>query len=145
MQVGFNFGPRGAQHRAHNSALSEPDRRMNPGEAFCPRAAQELGQHGLRLVVAGVGRGHRIHLARGHQLPEPAVTQPPRGLFQGLTLRRSLGGRIHAPFVKGQTQPRRQSAGKLQIPVSLGAPQPVVQVSHMERQPQFHALPGQST
>ena len=84
---------------------------MNPGEAFCPRAAQKLGQHGLRLVVAGVRRGHRIHLARGHQLPEPAVAQPPRRFLNGLPLS-PAPRRRHPRVPRGRASPARAASAR---------------------------------
>ena len=44
---------------------------MDAGEAFSPRAAEELGEDGFGLIVEGVGGGDGVELAGGHELAEP--------------------------------------------------------------------------
>ena len=58
---------------------------MNAAQALGPGSAQEFGQNGLGLVVAGVSGGHGIHFACGHQLPEPHITQTACSFLDGFS------------------------------------------------------------
>ncbi len=110
---------------------------MNAAKTFSPRAAQELGANGLRLVVEGVRRGHRIRFSRSHQLPEPAVAQPPRRLFNRLTCvgRFSLG--VDLRCVDGQPKIASQGLDELLVRIGFRAAQAVVQMDRAEHQAQL--------
>ena len=159
-EIGFDLGPRDAQHRAQDAAFGKLDHRVNAGQALGPCSAQKFPKHRLGLVVARVGGSHSVHLARGHQFAEPAVAKPPRSLLDRFSRLRpfaasphsfltrfgtrfgmspGLGRRIHPGFVEDHPELRGQIAGKLEVPVGLLAAQPVVQVGGVQHQPQFPA------
>jgi hypothetical protein len=149
LEIGLHLAPRSRQQRAQDAALGKLDHRVDAGKPFGPGAAQKLAQHGFRLIVAGVGGGHGVYFARGHQLPEPAVAYAAGGFLNGLgglaggAVGLGLGGNIDPCFVEGQAQIRRQTAGEIQIGVCLCAAQAVVQVDGVQHQAQFPAALGQ--
>ena len=128
LQISLHLSPCRCQKWAQNAALGKLDHRVDAAEPFGPGSAQELGQHCLGLVVAGVCGGHGLHLARGHQLPEPAVTQPSRRFLYGFALSLRLGSGIDPRLVKGNAQFCGQFANEGQISVGLRATQAMVQM-----------------
>ena len=143
-EISLDFSPRGGEQRTQDAALGKLDHRVNAAQALGPGSAQKFGQDGLGLVVAGVRRGHRLHLARGHQLPEPAVTQAARSLLDGFGVFLGRCSGIHPRLVEGQTKLGRQRARKGQVAVGLLAAQAVVQMGGVQHQAQLPAPLRQS-
>ncbi len=143
LEVGFNIVAPGGKQRTQNAALRKLHDGMDGRESLGPGTTQELGQNGLGLIVQGVGSGHRIHFARGHQPAKPAVAQtagrfldalggfacPGRGL--------GFGGCVHAMLVKGQSEAGSEIARKSQVGIGLGAAQSVMQMGGMKDQAEF--------
>jgi hypothetical protein len=77
---------------------------MNAAQALGPGATQKFGQDGFSLVVAGMGRGHCLNLARIHELPEPIVTQATGCLLNGFGVFSGCCPGIDPRFMKGQAQ-----------------------------------------
>ena len=69
---------------------------MDAGKAFGPCAAQELGQHRLGLVVAGVGGGHGVERNFGQELSKPRIAQAAGGFLDGFTVCLGFGFCIDA-------------------------------------------------
>ena len=61
---------------------------MNPGEAFGPGTAKELGKDGFGLVIEGVRGGDGVEWGVAEKLAEPGVAEAPGSAFDG------VGGQI---------------------------------------------------
>ncbi len=143
-KISLDLSPRSGEQRAQDAALGKLDHRMDAAQALGPGAAQELGQNGFGLVVAGVGGGHGLHLARSHELPEPAVAQAAGGLLDGFGVFLGRCPGIDPRLVEGQAKFGCKRAGKGQVAVGLLAAQAVVQMGGVEHQAQLSAPLRQS-
>ena len=142
VQISLNLGPRGRQHGPQDAPLGKLNHRMNGAQALRPRSAQKLREHRLSLVVERMRGGDGIDFTRRHQLPEPAIPQPPCRLFNRLarSFSRSVG--IDLRFMEYQPQIRGQPSRKLQVSVRLSPAQPVMQMRCMKHQPKLTAPLG---
>ena len=147
IQVRLDFGAGGSKQWAYRSRGFVFW--TNSCETIRPRAAQELGENRLGLIVECVRSGNCVEQLFGQEGAKPCIAQSPRGLFNrfcwlaGCGIGTGFGCGIDAGFMKWDLEPRCQLTAKLEIAIGFFAAQAVVQVRRMQHQPQFPAALSQ--
>ena len=107
-------------------------------DALRARAARQVHQHRLGLVVHVVREGDGIRADFALDAPERLVAQPTRGRFQALARALCLGGHVHADGVQRDIQPRAKRLAERGVRGALG-PDGVVHMGGEQRQAVFLA------
>ena len=129
-RVRLDLAPRDGEERPQDPVAQ----RGHPGQAAGSRSAQQVQQHGLGLVVQGVGDEDAggPHLRRGGiQAGVPRRPGPHLHRLAPAPL-----GRIQPAQAGRETSPRRLSHDEGRVPVGRLAPQAVMHVGHVEEEAQ---------
>jgi hypothetical protein len=135
-KVSLNFGSTGGEQRTKETSGRAFDHRVDAAEAFGPGTAQEFGEDGLGLIVAGMSGGEGVDDSASHERSEPAVAKAAGSFFDGLG--RFAGACcgfkvcVYAVLMKWQAEQGCKIPDEREVGVGLFAAETMVQVSYVQ-------------
>src|SRR2546430_2277685 len=112
---------------------------MNPAKPREPCPAEEMRNHGLRLIVGCVRHRDSFAYSGFRQRTKIVIARAPRGVLEIGPLLFRLLGYIDRNVVKLQPMLRGESCNELLVRVGSVAAQLVIKVHHAQHDPQFLA------
>ena len=142
-EVRLDLGACRSEGGAENAAFGELNHRMDAGQAFGPRSAEEFAEDRFRLIVEGVGCGYCIELVCGQQPAKPGVAETAGGFLDGLMMLARFDICIDLMGVELDAQGLCEVSGESLVEIGFFAAQAVVEVGGVQYDAQFRGSRGE--